>query len=87
VAAVGERGDLDCEAALAQIHVLLDNELDQVSADAVRAHLAACKACMDDADAVVVMKALIKRACQCEPAPETLVSRISMSITTWRTAD
>ncbi len=77
--------DLDCAAALAHLHELLDDELDQVSADAVRAHLAACEACMDDADAVTVLKTLMKRACACEPAPAALVSRISMSITTWRT--
>ena len=79
------RRDDECVAALKHLHELLDDELDQVSADAVRAHLAACEACMDDADAVAMLKALMKRACTSQPAPATLVSRISMSITTWRT--
>jgi anti-sigma factor (TIGR02949 family) len=78
---VAESSRIDCAAALARIHELLDNELDTVSADAVRAHLLACEACMDDADAVAMMKEIVKRACRCEPAPQTLVARISMSIT------
>ncbi len=76
--------ELDCAEALAHLHELLDGELDEVSADTVRAHLAVCEHCMDDADAYALMKELVRRACCLQPAPVALVSRISMSITTYR---
>jgi len=74
--------DIDdlCPYVAARINTFLDNELDEVTADEVRAHLAACERCSDEAEVWTVIRADVKRAYHPEPAPAALIARITAEI-------
>jgi mycothiol system anti-sigma-R factor len=74
----------DCSEALLRIYEYLDGEMSPQDCAKIRAHLEECGPCFTQYDVDTTMKALIKRACGCEPAPEslrtTIMSRISMTV-------
>lgn len=70
----------ECRVVLARVHEFLDGELDEATADAFRAHLAACEPCMDEADLWQALHMLVKRANPPAAAPVTLLTRITISI-------
>ena len=74
----------DCELVLEHVQEFLDNELDSATEDAVRAHIAICEPCLDQAEVWMVVKTLVKRACTNESAPDALVSRVSLRISSLR---
>jgi anti-sigma factor (TIGR02949 family) len=74
----------DCEMVLEHVQEFLDNELDSATEDAVRAHIAICEPCLDQAEVWMAVKTLVKRACTTEPAPETVVSRVSLRVSSLR---
>ena len=74
----------DCEMVLEHVQEFLDNELDSATEDAVRAHIAICEPCLDQAEVWMVVKTLVKRACTTESAPDVLVSRVSLRISSLR---
>jgi anti-sigma factor (TIGR02949 family) len=74
----------DCEMVLEHVQEFLDNELDSATEDAVRAHIAICEPCLDQAEVWMVVKTLVKRACTTESAPDALVSRVSLRISSLR---
>lgn len=73
----------DCDRYLAQIQTMLDNEMPEAAALTLRQHLAGCEPCMDEAQVIDVLKALVRRSCV-ETAPETLQVRIVTQIATLR---
>jgi anti-sigma factor (TIGR02949 family) len=74
----------ECEMVLEHVQEFLDNELDSATEEAVRAHIAICEPCLDQAEVWMAVKTLVKRACTTESAPETLVSRVSLRVSSLR---
>jgi anti-sigma factor (TIGR02949 family) len=74
----------DCELVLEHVQEFLDNELDSATEDAVRAHIAICEPCLDQAEVWMAVKTLVKRACTTESAPDTLVTRVSLRVSSLR---
>jgi len=74
----------DCEMVLEHVQEFLDNELDSATEEAVRAHIAICEPCLDQAEVWMAVKTLVKRACTTESAPDTLVSRVSLRVSSLR---
>ena len=74
----------DCEMVLDHVQEFLDNELDSATEDAVRAHIAICEPCLDQAEVWMAVKTLVKRACTTDSAPDTLVSRVSLRVSSLR---
>ena len=74
----------DCELVLEHVQEFLDNELDSATEDAVRAHIAICEPCLDQAEVWMAVKTLVKRACTTESAPDALVSRVSLRVSSLR---
>lgn len=67
---------VDCSQVLAQVYSFLDGELADVEADRIRVHLAACDHCLDHVDVEQAMRALVRRCCAGERAPESLRLRV-----------
>jgi anti-sigma factor (TIGR02949 family) len=74
----------DCEMVLEHVQEFLDNELDSATEEAVRAHIAICEPCLDQAEVWMAVKTLVKRACTTDQAPETVVSRVSLRVSSMR---
>lgn len=72
-----------CDEVFERLVAFMDNELDTASGEEIRAHLAACEPCMDEARVVDVVKQLLRRACR-ESAPPQLRMRVTAEITTLR---
>lgn len=66
----------DCGYILARTYEFLDHELDPAQEDVIRAHLMACEPCLDHFDIEEAVKALVKRCCSQEKAPDALRMRI-----------
>jgi anti-sigma factor (TIGR02949 family) len=73
-----------CERALQQMYEFLDNEIDTASGDAIRRHLAECEPCLDRFDFEQAVKAVVRRCCSEEHAPEHLRARIVTQLTVIR---
>ena len=74
----------ECEMVLEHVQEFLDNELDSATEEAVRAHIAICEPCLDQAEVWMAVKTLVKRACTTDSAPATLVSRVSLRVSSLR---
>ncbi|MDN5763792.1 MAG: mycothiol system anti-sigma-R factor [Microlunatus sp.] len=74
----------ECWQTLQRVYEFLDNELDEASDDAIRAHLAACEECLDSFDAELAVKTLVSRHCGGDVAPQHLRARVMMQITVAR---
>ena len=66
----------DCGQALARVYSFLDGELPDAEADRIRVHLAACDHCLDHFDVEQAMRALVRRCCTAERAPDSLRLRV-----------
>lgn len=66
----------ECREVLVRAHLFLDGELPEDEADAMRSHLMSCEHCMDHVDAEQSVRALLRRCCIAERAPETLRVRV-----------
>ncbi|MDQ1292304.1 MAG: hypothetical protein QG608_182 [Actinomycetota bacterium] len=73
--------DPDCREVLERIHAYLDGELDQNELQRIHDHLQHCPACLAELDLDRILKALLRRSCRCESAPESLRTRIIIQIT------
>ena len=71
----------DCSKVLDQMFEYLDGELDEPDLHLVREHLEECAPCMSEHDVDKVVKALIRRSCGGEVAPENLRDKIVVQIT------
>lgn len=76
----------ECEMVLEHVQEFLDNELDSATEEAIRAHIAICEPCLDQAEVWMALKTLVKKACTSEGAqvPKSLVSRVSFRVSTMR---
>lgn len=71
----------ECTEVIARVYEFIDGEADPQTCAAIRAHLELCESCVDTMDEGQSVKALVARACGCEPAPDDLRQRVSMTIT------
>nr|NLI50988.1 mycothiol system anti-sigma-R factor [Propionibacterium sp.] len=75
---VGHEAHDDCSWVLERLYQFLDGECPEVEADDIRHHLDACDRCVEDADAVLALKALVQRCCrQSATAPPELRLRLT----------
>jgi anti-sigma factor (TIGR02949 family) len=74
----------DCDMVLEHVQEFLDNELDSATEEAVRAHIAICEPCLDQAEVWMAVKTLVKRACTTETVPDSVVSRVSLRVSSMR---
>ena len=76
----GNHHDTPCAKVLEQIYVYLDNEDCHIERSLIVAHLEECGPCNDEFDLEAAVKALIARACGCEPAPSAVYQRVVANI-------
>ena len=74
----------DCSEVLLRVYEDIDDEMTEQDYARVRAHLDECGECMTAYERDRLLKALIRRSCACEAAPETLRLSIMTRITTVR---
>jgi len=80
----GAESVTDCSEALLRVYEFLDGELGPDECAKIQAHLDECGPCLKEYDLDTTLKALVKRSCECEQAPDTLrttiMTRISMTV-------
>jgi len=69
-----------CSFVMMQINALLDDELDEETADQVREHLALCEECVDEIEIWSTIRAAVRAAYAPQPAPASLVERVTAQI-------
>jgi mycothiol system anti-sigma-R factor len=69
----------NCEEALDNLYLFLDEEIDTASIDEIQAHIDNCSSCLNVYDLERVVKALVSRSCA-EKAPEPLRAKVLYSI-------
>jgi mycothiol system anti-sigma-R factor len=77
-----DNSDTNCDDVLLRIYQYLDGEMGEVDCEKIRQHLEDCQPCLKEYDLDQALKALIRRSCRCETAPETLRTQIMARITT-----
>lgn len=77
----GDPHATDCREVLARVYEYLDGELTDDDVAKIRQHLVECSPCLSEYDLDVALKALVRRSCECESAPEDLRARIMVQIT------
>ena len=77
----GNPHETDCSEVLIKVYEYLDGELDAVAVGKIRQHLEECRHCLSEYDLDVALKALLRRSCACESAPDALRQRIMVKIT------
>ncbi len=77
----GKPHEVDCQAVLEELFVYLDREKTNLDPQKIREHLEECAPCLSQHDLDAALKALVRRSCSCESAPETLRVRIVSQIT------
>jgi mycothiol system anti-sigma-R factor len=71
----------NCETALQNLYLFLDEEIDTASIEDIQEHIDTCSSCLTAYDLERVVKALVSRSCA-EKAPEPLRERVLYSIRT-----
>lgn len=77
----GRAGSRTCSDVVDHIYEYIDGEADDVGLVAVREHLLSCPPCLEQYEVQVALKALVRRCCQQDRAPEQLRVRILARIT------
>ncbi|MGN6611115.1 MAG: mycothiol system anti-sigma-R factor [Angustibacter sp.] len=80
----GNPHETDCSEVLDRVYEYLDNEMEELDCAKIRQHLDECGPCLKQYDLDLALKALIRRSCACEPAPQELRTKILTRITTVR---
>jgi mycothiol system anti-sigma-R factor len=80
----GQPHETDCSEVLDRVYEYLDNELEELDCAKIKQHLDECGPCLKQYDLDLALKALIRRSCACEPAPQELRTKIMTRITTVR---
>jgi len=80
----GQPHETDCSEVLDRVYEYLDNELEALDCAKIKQHLDECGPCLQQYDLDLALKALIRRSCACEPAPQELRTKIMTRITTVR---
>jgi mycothiol system anti-sigma-R factor len=66
---------------LDRVYEYLDGEMTSEDVAKIRQHLDECSPCLTEYDLDRALKALVRRSCTCETAPDTLRARIMVQIT------
>jgi mycothiol system anti-sigma-R factor len=74
----------DCSEVLHRVYEYLDGEMTADDTAKIQRHLEECGPCLREYDLDQVVKAVVKRSCQCEEAPVALRTQIMTRITTIR---
>ena len=74
----------DCSEVLHRVYEYLDGEMTASDTHKIRQHLDECAPCLKEYDLDQVVKAVVKRSCECEEAPVALRTQIMARITTIR---
>lgn len=69
-----------CSFVMMRINALLDNELDEQTADEVRQHLSNCAECMDEVEIWTAIRSAVKHAYTTETAPESLIHKVTCEL-------
>ena len=69
----------DCEKALENLYLFIDQEIDTASCAEIQTHIDECTTCLTEYDLERVVKSLVSRSCS-EVAPEGLRQRVQFSI-------
>ena len=77
----GNPHETDCREVLDRVYEYLDGEMTDHDVDKIRQHLHECAPCLTEYDLDVALKALVRRSCGCESAPDDLRARIMVKIT------
>jgi mycothiol system anti-sigma-R factor len=77
----GKEHETPCGEVLQRVFEYLDGEMAELDCAKIQAHLAECARCLDEYQQDELLKAIVRRSCACETAPEDLRSRILASIT------
>ena len=77
----GNHHDTDCREVLDRVFEYLDNEMGELDCAKIKQHLDECGPCLQEYDLDQALKALIRRSCACESAPEELRLRVLTRIT------
>ncbi len=77
----GNPHETDCREVLDRVYEYLDGEMTVHDVAKIKQHLDECAPCLKEYDLDEVLKALVRRSCECEAAPEALRARIMVQIT------
>lgn len=77
----GNPHETNCSEVLSRVYEYLDGELGEHDVVKIRQHLEECRPCLSQYDLDLALKALLRRSCSCEAAPEDLRTRIMIRIT------
>jgi mycothiol system anti-sigma-R factor len=72
----------DCADVVLRLFEYVDHEAEEADARVIQQHLDECGSCLREYERDVLLKALVRRACGSELAPETLRTQILARITT-----
>ncbi len=76
----GRPHETDCAEVLDRVFEYLDGELTDEDVRRVQQHLDECAPCLEEHNLDLALKALVRRSCECERAPEDLRARILVQI-------
>jgi mycothiol system anti-sigma-R factor len=71
----------DCEKALENLYLFIDQEIDTASCAEIQTHIDECTTCLTEYDLERVVKSLVSRSCS-EVAPDPLREKVLLSIRT-----
>ncbi|HET8614591.1 MAG TPA: mycothiol system anti-sigma-R factor [Actinomycetales bacterium] len=77
----GKPHETDCSEVLDRVFEYLDNEMDTLDCAKIKQHLEECAACLREYHMDEVLKAVVRRSCACEKAPDELRLRVLTRIT------
>lgn len=77
-----EQHPFDCSEFSLRVYEYIDAEMNDADCVRLRAHLDECGQCLDEYERDMVLKALVRRSCACQPAPATLRLQILARLTT-----
>lgn len=71
----------DCEKALENLYLFIDQEIDTASCAEIQSHIDDCTPCLSEYELERVVKSLVSRSCS-EVAPDVLRQKVLVSIRT-----
>ncbi|QDO87931.1 mycothiol system anti-sigma-R factor [Ornithinimicrobium ciconiae] len=88
----GPESDADCTQVVLRLFEYVDNEAAEEDGRRIREHLDACGSCLREYERDLLLKQLVKRACNREAAPAALRTQIiarisSITVTTQLATD
>ncbi|HKJ13168.1 MAG TPA: mycothiol system anti-sigma-R factor [Ornithinimicrobium sp.] len=75
-------GAADCAAVVLRLFEYVDNEAGPEDRELIKAHLDQCGSCLREYERDLLLKSLVRRACQREEAPSALRMQVVARITT-----